>query len=51
MSYVTKADSEVKEMDENVFIGSRDTKTPVNIFETHTLPAAPTVTNAVRKLK
>jgi hypothetical protein len=25
MSYVTKADSEVKEMDENVFIGSRDT--------------------------
>jgi len=26
-------------------------ETPVNIFETHTLPAAPTVTNAVRKLK
>lgn len=47
-----KADSEVKEMDINeVFIGLGDAETPVKICQTHTLPAALTVAEAVRKLK
>jgi hypothetical protein len=52
MSYVAKADSELKEMDKNeVFIGSGDTETSVNICQTHTLSVASTVADAVKKLK